>query len=64
MPDATHNYRLVHDQNMDALEGEVDRLVDDGWVPLGNIVVTSFKRYGSTDPHGLYFTQALVKQRS
>lgn len=53
------SYCVVQEVKLDCFEAEVNRLIREGWEPIGGVAVTTENKY-STD-HGTY-SQALVKK--
>lgn len=56
--EAFEHYRICTADKQTILELEVNKLIGDGWTPLGNVVVT---RYEAARICYFRYTQALVK---
>ena len=56
--EALEHYRICTADKQAILEQEVNKLIADGWVPLGNVVVT---RYEAARISYFRYTQALVR---
>ena len=54
-------YRVVSTSNQKELADEVTKLLSNGWLLYGSIVVTPFQYEGEEPKHFSVYTQALVK---
>jgi len=55
MPDFKPNYIVESDETIGGLVEKVNRLIDDGYVPVGAIVVRIQR------PYGAFYLQTMVK---
>ena len=60
MPEDPEYYKIVSSHNAASLEASVNPLIEDGWRPLGNIVITLVASRSSSYTD---YTQALVQGR-
>ena len=60
MPEDPEYYKIVSSHNVASLEASVNPLIEDGWRPLGNIVITQIVSRSSSYTD---YTQALVQGR-
>ena len=54
-------YRVVSTSDHERLAGEVTRLLSEGWLLYGGVVVTPLEHEGEEPKHYSVYTQALVK---
>ena len=60
MPTDSKYYKIVSAHNSASLEAAVNLLIEDGWRPLGNLVITHIASRSSSHTD---YTQALVQGR-